>query len=121
MLSVNPQEFESKLDDLRNLFVNAHHLLNLYRPHQARESLILMMEEQRDRSREEIKEMDRVKKSVEDLLEQLKAEGLTTESPDGHEKTAEGNTLEGGGPPREHTTMEDARKVWGLLDNIGED
>jgi mediator of RNA polymerase II transcription subunit 7 len=75
ILSVAPEQFESKVEDLRNLFINAHHLLNLYRPHQARESLIMMMEEQLNHSREEMNQMDKVKAEVEGVLEQLQAEG----------------------------------------------
>ena len=80
ILSVAPEQYQAKVDDLRNLFINAHHLLNLYRPHQARESLILMMEEQLDRSREEIRQMDKVKAEVEAVLEQIRVEGLDAES-----------------------------------------
>ncbi|KAJ5123832.1 uncharacterized protein N7515_007657 [Penicillium bovifimosum] len=77
ILSVAPEQFEAKVEDLRNLFINAHHLLNLYRPHQARESLIMMMEEQLKHSQEEINQMDKVKAEVEGVLEQLQAEGLS--------------------------------------------
>jgi mediator of RNA polymerase II transcription subunit 7 len=80
VLSVSPEQFEAKIEDLRNLFINAHHLLNLYRPHQARESLILMMEEQLDRTREEIQQIDRVKAEIEDMLENLKAEGFDADT-----------------------------------------
>lgn len=80
ILSVSPEQFESKVEDLRNLFINAHHILNLYRPHQARESLIMMMEEQLDRTREEIREMDRVKAEIEGVMEQLKAEGIDADA-----------------------------------------
>jgi len=111
ILSIAPEQFESKLEDLRNLFINAHHLLNLYRPHQARESLILMMEEQLDRTREEIRQMDQIKEKIEGLLEQLRAEGLeadsTTESANKEtEKRMEPDDKE----------VEDARQVWDLLD-----
>ena len=80
ILSVSPEQFEPKVEDLRNLFINAHHLLNLYRPHQARESLIMMMEEQLDRTREEIRIMDRVKAEIEGAMEQLKVEGADADA-----------------------------------------
>ncbi|KAJ9640483.1 Mediator of RNA polymerase II transcription subunit 7 [Coniosporium tulheliwenetii] len=53
-LSINPDQFEEKTQDLRVLFINAHHLINQYRPHQARETLILMMEEQVERTRAQV-------------------------------------------------------------------
>ncbi|KAJ2896889.1 putative mediator of RNA polymerase ii transcription subunit 7 protein [Zalerion maritima] len=38
---------------IRTIFINLHHALNEYRPHQARESLIQLMQEQLDRKRAE--------------------------------------------------------------------
>lgn len=75
ILSVSPEQFESKVEDMRNLFINAHHFLNLYRPHQARESLIMMLEEQLARSKEEINRMEMFKADIEITLNQLEAEG----------------------------------------------
>lgn len=71
MMSVNPEQYEEKIQDLRTLFINFHHLLNEYRPHQARESLILMMQDQLDRSRAETEGILRMKAEVEEMLEGL--------------------------------------------------
>jgi len=71
ILSVNPEQYEDKIKDLRTLFINFHHLLNEYRPHQARESLILMMQDQLDRSRAETEGILRMKERVESLLDVL--------------------------------------------------
>lgn len=107
ILSVAPEQFESKVEDLRNLFINAHHLLNLYRPHQARESLIMMMEEQLDRTREEIREMDKAKAEIESTLEQLKTEGMDAdaalESTDGKPSTSADQSTE------------ESQLIWGLM------
>lgn len=109
ILSVSPEQFESKVEDMRNLFINAHHLLNLYRPHQARESLIMMMEEQLESSKEEIKQMDKIKEGIEGVLNQLEAEGRqinTAAQPEGVSQTTEDA----------RRAIEDSRLVWDLLD-----
>ncbi|KAJ5173487.1 Mediator complex subunit Med7 [Penicillium coprophilum] len=109
ILSVSPEQFESKVEDLRNLFINAHHLLNLYRPHQARESLIMMMEEQLNHSREEMKQMDKVKAEVEGLLEQLQAEGSRVAATGRGEDTDQAKALK-------EKADEHSRLIWDLLD-----
>ena len=53
-----------------------HHLLNEYRPHQARESLIEMMTDQLERSKAETNGIYKMKKEVEDVLEGLEKAGL---------------------------------------------
>ncbi len=111
ILSVSPEQFESKVEDLRNLFINAHHLLNLYRPHQARESLIMMMEEQLKRTKEEIKQMDKVKSDIESLMEQLEAEGGGPNAAERPEGTAESKVAA-------KRSVEDAQLVWDLLDKV---
>ncbi|KJZ73797.1 hypothetical protein HIM_06915 [Hirsutella minnesotensis 3608] len=52
-LAHNPSQAEAKMQDLRTLFINMHHILNEYRPHQARESAIEMMQDHLDRTRAE--------------------------------------------------------------------
>ena len=71
VLSVNPEQYGRKIEDLRTLFINAHHLLNEYRPHQARETLILMMEEQLARSRAETDGIRNMKEKVDSILDGL--------------------------------------------------
>jgi mediator of RNA polymerase II transcription subunit 7 len=110
ILSIAPEQFQSKVEDLRNLFINAHHLLNLYRPHQARESLIMMMEEQLNRSREEIQQMDKMHAEINGFLEQLKAQGVDVDSAS---KSVENDKTKS-------TTSEQntnsSRLVWDILD-----
>ncbi|KAI9840479.1 MAG: Mediator of RNA polymerase II transcription subunit 7 [Sclerophora amabilis] len=74
ILSVDPSQYGRKIEDLRTLFINAHHLLNEYRPHQARETLIMMMEEQLERSRRETAAINRMKEKVDSVLEGLEKE-----------------------------------------------
>ncbi|KAL4895157.1 mediator of RNA polymerase II transcription subunit 7 [Aspergillus ambiguus] len=110
MLSICPEQFESKVNDLRNLFINAHHLLNLYRPHQARESLIMMMEEQLSQSREEIQHMDRLKAEITDALDQLRRQGIDVDSAAGAAPKDEKPSVS------EARSTDDSRLLWELLD-----
>ena len=73
-LAINPALSASKLADLRTIMINMHHLINEYRPHQARETLIMMMEEQVDKCRRERDENLKAKELVNGVLESL--EGL---------------------------------------------
>ena len=109
ILSVSPEQFESKVEDLRNLFINAHHLLNLYRPHQARESLIMMMEEQLNHSREEMNKMDKVKAEVEAVLEQLQTEGNLVSATGSNDETSQAKALK-------EKADEHSRLIWDLLE-----
>ncbi|KAG6030827.1 hypothetical protein E4U41_007755 [Claviceps citrina] len=52
-LSHRPSAAEPKIQDLRTLFINVHHILNEYRPHQARESAIALMQSHLDKTRSE--------------------------------------------------------------------
>ncbi|KAI1501390.1 mediator complex, subunit Med7 [Biscogniauxia marginata] len=71
LLATNPSAAEEKITDLRDLFINFHHLINEYRPHQARESLISMMQAQLDRTRAETNAIRDAKDKAERILEGL--------------------------------------------------
>lgn len=71
ILSTTPGEHTEKIDDIRTLLINFHHLLNDYRPHQARESLILMMEEQLRQMNKETEGIERMKGRIGMVLEGL--------------------------------------------------
>ncbi|KAJ6786400.1 hypothetical protein PWT90_03370 [Aphanocladium album] len=70
-LSRSPSHAEEKVQDLRTLFINMHHILNEYRPHQARESAIEMMQDHLDRTRTETlsirTQVDKAKRVLEGL------------------------------------------------------
>lgn len=89
-MSVNPEHYVEKIQDLRTLFINFHHLLNEYRPHQARESLILMMEEQLERARSETRGIEVMKEKVEGVLRGLGQARLADGEREG-EKESEDN------------------------------
>lgn len=71
MLARSPADAEAKIKDLRTIFINMHHILNEYRPHQARESAIEMMQDHLDRTRTETAairtQVDKARKVLEGL------------------------------------------------------
>ncbi|XP_074651249.1 mediator of RNA polymerase II transcription subunit 7-like [Tubulanus polymorphus] len=66
-----------KIQDLNLLFINTHHLINEFRPHQARETLRVMMEVQK---RQRIDTVDRFQKHLDKVIEVL--QGCATALPD---------------------------------------
>ncbi|WEW58680.1 Mediator of RNA polymerase II transcription subunit 7 [Emydomyces testavorans] len=118
ILATNPEQYEPKLADIRNLFINAHHLLNIYRPHQSRESLITMMEEQLEKSREEIQEMNQIKERVESYLRELEAEGRALSQNEELTQTVEQEPYSAETKLSEH--QEDTEMMWKLLNEIEE-
>ncbi|RPA96641.1 MED7-domain-containing protein [Choiromyces venosus 120613-1] len=60
--------FHEKTADLETILFNMHHLINEYRPHQARETLCLRMEEQLERTRRETEENRKAVVKVENIL-----------------------------------------------------
>lgn len=75
VLSQNPEAYEEKAFDLQHITFNMHDLINAYRPHQLRETLIMMMEERRDRLQEEITRIDAGKERALGLLRDMQNMG----------------------------------------------
>ncbi|KAI8141613.1 mediator complex, subunit Med7 [Fennellomyces sp. T-0311] len=42
----DPDQYGERIENISTIFINMHHILNEYRPHQARETLRLLMENQ---------------------------------------------------------------------------
>lgn len=79
VLSVNPAHYAEKIEHLQTLFYNVHDLINQYRPHQARESLILMMEEQVDKIRGEISAVEEGREKMVGLLKTIQTSGVVSQ------------------------------------------
>ncbi|KAL7266051.1 Mediator of RNA polymerase II transcription subunit 7 [Rhizina undulata] len=112
VLGIAPENFHQKTTDMETILYNMHHLINEYRPHQARETLCLNMEEQLEKIRRETEENRRAVEKVEIVLASLegfaeRAEEIAREVGDKKgEKKSEGG-------------MEEARKrdgeTWRLI------
>lgn len=57
-MSIDPLKFHYKIEDLKLVLININHILNTYRPHQTRESLIMLIKKQIDKKNLEINEID---------------------------------------------------------------
>lgn len=68
ILGINPEKYQEKVENIRTILVNIHHLLNQYRPHQSRESLIMLLENQVAFKRNEIKNIQDVCDKVREKL-----------------------------------------------------
>ncbi|KAI9755864.1 MAG: Mediator of RNA polymerase II transcription subunit 7 [Lichina confinis] len=79
ILSVDASQYGRKMEHLRTLFINAHHLVNEYRPHQARETLIMLMEEQLRRTRAETQGIYEAESRVETVLRDLGGQHVTAD------------------------------------------
>lgn len=108
-----------KILDLRDLFYNFHHLINEYRPHQARESLISMMQATLDRTRAETNAIRDAKEKVERVLEGLGSLKVEDESApaaaaaDGSHGSASGGQADKMGSSKKPAWMADSDEMWG--------
>ncbi|MCJ1411414.1 Mediator of RNA polymerase II transcription subunit 7 [Ptychographa xylographoides] len=120
ILATNPAhtEYGPKWDDLRDLFRNAHQAVNEYRPHQAREALIMMMEAQVERGKRERDGIRELREKVEVMLAGLGEGSEETEL----ERTKRNQTLELDTENGGHDTdsirerkLEAERRMWETL------
>ncbi|KIW24496.1 uncharacterized protein PV07_10207 [Cladophialophora immunda] len=68
VLSLDPTKHEEKMEDIRQLLLNIHVVINIYRPHQARESVKEMLEGILEDGQREIDECDKVKQRIDEFL-----------------------------------------------------
>ncbi|SGZ58324.1 CIC11C00000000078 [Sungouiella intermedia] len=68
LMSVEPAKFYVKVEDLKLILININHLLNTYRPHQTRESLIMLLKKQIESKKAEILEIDKVTAEVKEKI-----------------------------------------------------
>ncbi|KAF2760297.1 MED7-domain-containing protein [Pseudovirgaria hyperparasitica] len=80
VLSVDPEQWKDRIHQIHLMIVNMHQLINEYRPHQARESLITMMEDQLEKKRAEVEGIKRMGEKINRTLVNLGHEGLESAS-----------------------------------------
>ncbi|KAK3699829.1 Mediator of RNA polymerase II transcription subunit 7 [Vermiconidia calcicola] len=113
ILSKNPQLYAEKVNDLEMIMRNMHDLINQYRPHQARETLILMMEERVERLRGKVGRIREVEGRVGKLMEGLREGGEVEE---GKLEDGEGGGKRGDGDVMEERWREKQRMRWRAME-----
>lgn len=90
IVAVNPtsEHKDDKLKDILTMVANMHALINEYRPHQARETLIREMERQVERKKKEIEGVKKMKDRVAEVLEGFGKELPGEKSDDKKEEVA---------------------------------
>ncbi|KND92770.1 Mediator of RNA polymerase II transcription subunit 7 [Tolypocladium ophioglossoides CBS 100239] len=112
-LSRSPAAAAAKTQDLRTLFINVHHILNEYRPHQARESAIELMQDHLDRTRAETVAIRTQVDKARRVLEGLGSLGLAPSWPAGADADAR---LGKGGAEGTRLAGERDAEVWTATD-----
>jgi mediator of RNA polymerase II transcription subunit 7 len=79
ILSLDPTKHEEKMADIRQLVLNIHVVINIYRPHQARESVKEMLMGILEDGQREIDECDRLKERVDEFLQDMGTAGAPSE------------------------------------------
>ncbi|KAJ4299061.1 Mediator of RNA polymerase II transcription subunit 7 [Kalmusia sp. IMI 367209] len=100
---------DKKLKDIMTLVLNMHALINEYRPHQARETLIRIMEEQVERKRAEVEGVRKMATKVKEVLD-----GFERGVVEAQERDKE-TVVEIG---EEERRKERQREMWGLMDEV---
>lgn len=100
---------DEKLKDILTLALNMHALVNEYRPHQARETLIREMERQVERKRAEIEGVRKMGDRVREVLE-----GFERSSVEGKEES-ENVSIEASD---EEKRQERQREMWSVMDEV---
>ena len=110
VLSLDPTEYEEKMGDIRQLVLNIHVVINMYRPHQARESVKEMLEGILEDGQREIEESDRLKQRVEDFLGGIGK----MESHPGSEGLVQTNATSANGA-KSDAKMDEQRRMWQMI------
>ncbi|KAK5048336.1 hypothetical protein LTR84_006006 [Exophiala bonariae] len=114
ILSLNPTQYQEKLDDFRQLFLNVHVVINMYRPHQARESAKDLLESRLEDGQREIDECDNLKLKIQTFLDevaQLQNKTLAVDGLNGNEKSSSGREIK-------DDKMEEQRRLWKMVQDM---
>lgn len=110
VLSLDPAEHEEKTADIRQLLINIHVVINIYRPHQARESVKEMLEGILQDGEREIEDCNNLKERVEVFLGDVGRLSLT----DAEDITREDASIEEASDDQ----MDKQRNLWKMINEM---
>ncbi|KAJ4378039.1 Mediator of RNA polymerase II transcription subunit 7 [Neocucurbitaria cava] len=100
---------DDQIANILTMVTNIHALINEYRPHQARETLIVKMEEQLERKRKEVEGVKRMRERVREVLH-----GFEEDIPGKKDEVMVGNALE----REDDNNKMGQRDMWQTLDEL---
>ncbi|KIW95980.1 uncharacterized protein Z519_03046 [Cladophialophora bantiana CBS 173.52] len=111
VLSLDPTKHEEKMEDIRQLLLNIHVVINIYRPHQARESVKEMLEGILEEGQREIDECDKMKQRVDEFLADVGKIGIS-DVPDATQEDPVAMD------PSHDQMMEKQRRLWKMIQDM---
>ncbi|KAL6714420.1 Mediator of RNA polymerase II transcription subunit 7 [Lecanora helva] len=109
VLATNPGAYAPIWEELHTAFKEVYEVINGYRPHQARETLILMMEEQVEKVRGETKAVRESMERANDVLDKLRRE-------EGHSSLLETTKHESARNRKKRRKEDTEKRVWEVLE-----
>lgn len=121
----NPTDWQEKMGDVGMLLENINAVLNLLRPHQAREGVKTMLLNRLEAGKEEMARCDEMKTEVERFLRGVEEDGKMDSSPPrAVSLTNAVNGVNGAHPPAPAESLESvgiARRRWDVLADLDGD
>ncbi|KAH0843969.1 hypothetical protein AYO21_11941 [Fonsecaea monophora] len=111
ILSLDPTKHDEKMQDIRQLLLNIHVVINIYRPHQARESVKEMLQGILEDGEREIDECDKMKQKIDEFLAGVGKIG-TSGVPDAAEEDSVATEAS------QEQTMEKQQRLWKMIQEM---
>jgi len=112
-LSLDPTKYEEKMSDIRQLVLNVHAVINMYRPHQAREGVKEILEGILEDGQREIEQCDHLKGRIEDFLGEVEKWQ--------HAKSSGENDGNKTSPETTDHKLEETKRIWKMVHELEDD
>lgn len=121
IMADDPASWEPKMRDIGMILENIMAVINLLRPHQARESVKAMLEKRLKEGREEMEKCDEMKGKIEEFLSKVEEEGRMEKVESETQNGLGVNGAQSAANQRKTEEIEKARRLWTMLDDLDAD